>query len=574
MIKIATSAIAETCYKGNTTGVILHELPYSIVIGNSFIEKDTLSIVPFETQHYGALGNSKADSTSPNYPLMALEETDVGWCLDISQNYGDRYYSFMPTSFVSRFPIKRFSDDGNSVYFIWGYGQRRTNIDGANNNNAEVLPYMVGIYNPYYNTVRPVIVSNFTQSTYPTSSYTIYGFIIPLGVFEVNGKYKHIGLRVSSTESNDYPAITIYSVTEDGSSVSYNIDIYEAKDNTAGAVPIYYDATNAKLHILYPRTGYIRAVVVNLSDDSTSYKDLAPATNANFLTPFVDTGIEKTYYGAYVSNTTGALVLSKFVYDDINIALTETVIDNGLPEVASALQSKTTTVIRLEKVPVGTDTYYLLFLEGRLTNQTSNLSDTNSSGDNIAKIWIYKENAGTLEKVGELQLPTVVRCVAFSKDRQTAVVGTAVGTFLLVPDANSSVGFSLKTLSSVIPVAIGRDEYDRFWIMDIAGELYLYSPVLPFEVDARLELPTHYIKEGETIQGTLYVKVVDGNGNLMVADVRLVSRNPDVALLGTEASQTVDITTSTDGEVQVPVTVYRRGKIIIDRYLLSVTLGG
>lgn len=573
MIKIATAELAKSCPTLGTSGVALYELPYSFIVADNVVEKDTLSLVPFEIQHYSTLGSCSDFNVGALYPLFVLEETDTGWAMGIYQNYGNAYFSFIPTAVLNGFPTQRFSDDGNSVFLLWDRGQRRARENKITVYDANKLAYIFGFNNPFFSELKPILLSGFPQSAYPTDSYEQVCIFYTAGVFEYGDSYKHIVVRVGSTKQNNYPFISIFICTEDGTSVSYT-EVFKDNPFTVGAVPLYYDSINKKFHLLIPKGDNCRIATIDLGANSSSQKDVTIPMHSCFLPAFVNAESSTSFYVAYVKNDTGQLVLSRMVFDYINREFTETVIDSSLPEVASARLSKSTTVIRFEKVEVGNDTYYLLFLESRLTGKGGNLSSQNQSGDNLAKVWIYKESNGTLEKVGELELPFVIRCIAFSKDRKTAVFGLESGTFLLTADSTSNIGFSFKALSSVIPVAVGRDSYDRFWIMDTAGDIYLYSPVLPFDVQARLELPTHYIKEGETIQGKLYVKVVNDKGELMSATVRLVSRNPDVALLGTENNQVVDITTSTDGETQVPVTVYRRGKVIIDRYLLSVTLGG
>lgn len=574
MIKIASSDVAKSSYSGGSTGIAIREMPFSMIIGNNVVEKDTLALVPFETQHYNCLGNYTSDNAGVAYPLFVLDEVDTGWALGIYQYGGSAYLSFIPTSLFSSFSTKRFNDDGTQVFEVWGKGQRRVAINSVTIYNPEALEYLIGAYNPFFSELKPIMLRNFPQSSYPTTSYRNYGFFVPLGVFKVDNSYKHILLRVSNTQQNSYPALCIWIATEDGTSVSYSMDVYKTNSWISGAVPIYYDDVNKIFHLLYPNDSNSVILTVNLNNNSCGSKSISLAAKRAFLPALTPSNVNDIYYVSYVDNDSGSLKLSKIVYDSVNIAITETVVDSSLPEVESARLSKSTTPVRLEKVSANNKTYYLLFLESRFAGGRDTLNPQNSNGDDLAKIWIYEESNGTLNKVGEINLPSMIRCIAFSKDRQTAVFGCSSGTFLLVADANSSVGFSIKTLSSVIPVAVGRDEYDRFWIMDVMGDIYLYSPVLPFEVDARLELPTHYIKEGQTIQGTLYLKVVNGKGQLMQANVRLVSRNPDVALLGSENKQVLDVTTSTDSEIQVPITVYRRGKIIIDKYLLSVNLGG
>jgi hypothetical protein len=117
-----------------------------------------------------------------------------------------------------------------------------------------------------------------------------------------------------------------------------------------------------------------------------------------------------------------------------------------------------------------------------------------------------------------------------------------------------------------------KDTYNRVWVLDKDYNIYMLTPNIPFKVEIHSEFENNEVEfNGEPIDTKLYVSVYNYEGERIKAKVKLliVSNNAVFVLNDGSTSKEIDIETSTNSDIEVPIRIIDEGKLFLSVFAIQ-----
>jgi len=279
--------------------------------------------------------------------------------------------------------------------------------------------------------------------------------------------------------------------------------------------------------------------------------------------PTASTDTTKVFYYAYIAGTnqlgvkkvTLDLTANKVTSEDCTISFGSSSFKfNGSSD--SRIQVRTW-------ISYANDTYYLNVL---LTSR-----DDYSMPNEQYVLYTFKidpTNPNNLTYVTEAAFKShVVSLIFLDKER----------TRLMVYGVNDAYSVVFNGSSwTILPLSVGRiitsvyDNYGRLWMISEQGEFYLFLPQIPASVEIRFEKDT-YDYTGTTITTNIYVSAYNFQGARISVNgtLKLLTDNAEF----NDGSREKEVTTSTTGDVQVPIKITGPG-LVEAVFDVNFTVGG